>query len=179
MRNQGYLPVKLKFEKGDQYGEISPETGKPKRSARVKAKHIFLAHNAYFHFSYFRFTQKALKNGFTQNEIDNLDRLTHSYWLAQSFARPGGCVWGKPGCKSVGIITILGYLNEKNESLEAVMRITDIGHFKRKKTVNIAVRTAAAITALDTMMAKYADQLAMEKKEEYLKALEERIYDDN
>lgn len=178
MRKNGFLPMELKFKKGDLYGKTSPETGKPINSARVKAKDIFLAHSASFNYAYFRFTKKAKKRGYTLEEIDKIDRLGKAYWLCQDFSRPGGCDPIKPDCKATGILTILGFYKEKSKSLDRYIEITKIKRFNRKKTINIAVRTSAIIVALDTMMAKHARELAKQKKEEYLEILGRRFSED-
>jgi len=175
MRKTGHLPSKLRLQKGSLYGELSPETNEPIESAEVPAKHILLVHAAYFNYSYHHFSKIAKQIGYQQNDIDSLSKLGKAYWLAQSFARPQGCKWAKEGCKAVGIRTIIGNFKARNKRLDDVALVTSTNRFKRKKTVNIAVRTAAAIVALDRMMARYAIKRADRLKAEYINALSEKI----
>lgn len=145
MKRTGYLPKNVKLPKGRLFDKISDETGYPKKGTRIKKNDILLVHSAYFHYMFHRFREKALAVDFEQSDIDNLDRLSMAYWLCQAFARPGR-----------GVQKILRHFKENAISLNQVRTVTSIRKFNKKKHVNIAVRTAAAIVILDKMLASYA-----------------------
>ncbi|MDR4496750.1 MAG: hypothetical protein MRK02_02310 [Candidatus Scalindua sp.] len=160
----------MRFQKGYQFGLLNPEvSGATIRSAAIPVKHKFLVASARVALAYDTFKQNAKDFGFTDADIENLSDFERNFWIAQAFSRPGGDLWDKNNGK-FGHKTILSYLKDHGKKLSD---ISEIVHFTgtNKATTDIALATAAIITALESKMEEYG------RREEYRRIKSHNIHE--
>jgi len=156
LRREGFLPRGLRFAEGQHFGDDNPEAPGTIESARVEAPDVFLAHSAYVAHAGRRFADLAASFGFSTEDLAGLTDVQRNFWTALTFAGPGGARWDS-GDRGYGAITLLSYLLDHGLPLSGVSRILELEEFRSRRRTRIAVRTAALITGLESMMREYAE----------------------
>ena len=156
LRGEGLLPRDLRFAQGTNYGDRNPEAPGVIESARIEARDVFLAHSAYISHAGRRFEDLAEAYGYGEADIAALSDMQRNFWTALTFAGPGGAEWNS-GLRGYGAITVLSYMRDHGLALGDIAGILEMNPFGRRRRTRIAVRTAAIISGLESMMRDYAD----------------------
>jgi hypothetical protein len=163
-RRRGVLPEGVRFPEGRLHGRISPETGGLIGSAQVGRDEALLAYAGRTGFAYQRFRELALERGFTEADLDGLDRLTLNYWLGLTNAAAGGR-WAdlrrRPGSgtRGYGAAALLDYFRENGMGLGEVTSLLSARragrrmgarhpHFRNRRTM-MAIYFGVNVAALE------------------------------
>jgi len=163
MRSEGFLPRGLSFGGGVHLGADNPEAPGTIGSGGVEPQDVFLAHSAYVSHSARRFSDLALRFGFTTGDVAALTDMQRNFLTAFTFGGPGGARWDERR-RGFGIITLLSYLQDNALPLSAVSGILEVPRFRSRLRTRIAVRTAAVITGLESMIREYAERRQAERR---------------
>jgi hypothetical protein len=164
LRTSGFLPPDLSLRRGARFGEANEEAGGPIRSARIEARDVFLVHSASVAGAARRFVLLANQHGFSSTEVSALTPMQTNCWIALTFAGPRALPWKSPQLRrqdrGFGATTVLSYLHDHKMRLADISAVLSIALFRSRARTQIAVRTAALITGLDSMMREYAGRHA-------------------
>lgn len=157
-------------------------------SAYIPAKHVFLAHWARVGRAGFRFEEIARARGFDDHELANVPDMTRFFLTSFAFGRPGGFDWStyrtelelwrkgkRKNRPSFGSITLISRLKDEGLDVEDAVRAPELflprkpGSRVRRGPLMIAVRTAAVIYGLDSMLRDYLNKagIVMEINSEF------------